>query len=122
MKKGILRLVGRYGAMVLSFAAPLLASAQFNLPCNPGLENLTGFQDFICTIVVNWLFTFLILLVIVFVIVAAYRYLTAAGDPEKVKSASNTLIYAAIAVIVALLARSMPVLVGSLISGSSFTC
>ncbi len=122
MKKGILRLAGKYGAMVLSFAAPLLASAQFNLPRNPTLENLTGFQDFICTIVVNWLFTFLILLVIVFVIVAAYRYLTAAGDPEKVKSASNTLIYAAIAVIVALLARSMPVLVGSLISGSSFTC
>lgn len=63
--------------------------------------------------VANWIFGILILLAVVFVLVAAFRYLTAAGDPEKVKSASNTLIYAAIAVAVALLARGIPALVGS---------
>ena len=84
--------------------------------------DLSGFQNFICTVVVNWLFTFLILLVVVFVLIAAFKYLTAAGDPEKVKAASSSLIYAGVAVVVALLARGLPILVGNLFGAGGFTC
>ena len=53
--------------------------------------------------------------------VAAYKYLTAGGDPEKVKSASNILIYAAIAIVVALFARGLPTLIYSLVGGGGAT-
>ncbi len=106
----------------LSVAAlPLLASAQ-TLPPAPFVD-LPGFKNFICTVVVGWLFTFLIILTVVFVLIAAYKYLTASGDPEKVKSASHTLIYAAIAIVVALFARGLPLIIGSLFSGGTgVTC
>lgn len=40
-----------------------------------------------------------------FIVYAAYLYLTASGDPEKVKGASNVIIYAAVAIAVGLLSR-----------------
>lgn len=95
---------------------PFLALAQGQLPQAP-FQNVSGFQNFICTVIVGWMFTFLIVLTVVFVLVAAYKYLTAAGDPEKVKSASHMLIYAAVAIVVALFARGLPLIIGSLFSG-----
>jgi ACR3 family arsenite efflux pump ArsB len=50
---------------------------------------------------VYWLF---FLIAILFIILAAFNYLTAGGDPLKVKKASNQLIYAVVAVAVALIA------------------
>lgn len=103
-------------------ALPLLAMAQPVQPTAP-YSTLTGFQNFICTVVVGWLFTLLIVLAVVFVLIAAFKYLTASGDPEKVKSASSTLIYAAIAVVVGLFARALPLIIGSLFSGGTgVTC
>ncbi|MDE2019576.1 MAG: hypothetical protein KGJ13_04475 [Patescibacteria group bacterium] len=70
----------------------------------------------ICNII-NWLFYFLIILVIIFVLVAAFRYLTAAGNPEKVKLASLTLLYAAVAVVIALIAKGFPLIISSFLGG-----
>jgi len=121
------KLLGRvrswsYGVVAASLAAPLLTSAQFVPPNPTGVQSLTGLQTFICTVVVSWLFTFLIILAVVFIIVAAFKYLTAGGDPEKVKGASHTLIYAVVAVVVAIVARALPSLVGSLFGVSGFNC
>lgn len=99
-------------------ALPILALAQGTAPPAP-FTSLSAFQNFICTVVVGWLFTFLIILTVVFVLLAAFKYLTAAGDPEKVKSASHTLIYAAVAIVVALFARGLPLIIGSLFAGGT---
>jgi hypothetical protein len=102
-------------SVVGSVALPLLAAAQTPPPATPSaLKSLGGLQVFICTVIVGWLFTFLVVLTIVFAFIAAFKYLTAGGDPEKVKSASSMLIYAAIAIIVALFARALPYFVSSL--------
>ena len=53
-------------------------------------------------------------LAVIFVIVSAYRYLTSGGDPTKVSSATKTITYAAVAVVVALLAKTFPTLIGSI--------
>lgn len=66
----------------------------------------------ICTIV-NWVFWLIIILSIIFTLVAAFRYLTAAGDPERVRAAGATLIYVVIAIIVALLAKGFPLIIAS---------
>jgi hypothetical protein len=111
-----------WGAPVLALALPVFASAQISQPpisapsSITNINQITGAAGIICTII-NWVFWLLIVLTIIFVLVAAFKYLTAAGDPEKVKSAGSTLLYAAIAVVVALIAKGLPLLVSSFIGG-----
>ena len=52
-------------------------------------------------------------------LIAAYQYATSGGDPEKVGDASKRLLYAAIAVAVALIAQGVPYIVGSFLNGGS---
>lgn len=110
------------GAPILVLALPVLAMAQITQPpvqaptSYTNVNQITGQAGIICTII-NWIFWLLIVLTIIFVLVAAFKYLTAAGDPEKVKSAGNTLLYAAIAVVVALIAKGLPMIVSSFIGG-----
>ncbi len=122
MKEKLIRLAGGGGAILASLAAPLSVLAQFQPPNPVLIRSLTGVQAFICTVVVTWLFTFLIVLGVVFIIFAAFKYLTAGGDPEKVKSASHTLMYAVVAIVVAIVARAIPPLVGDLFGAGGFAC
>jgi hypothetical protein len=89
-------------------------------PHDTGITDTHTIFQSICTIL-NYVFTGLIILAILFVLIAAFRYLTAGGDPEKVKSASKTLIYAAVAVAVGILAQAIPIIVGNFLgAGSGF--
>ena len=85
-----------------------------------GITSLGMVLDDVC-IVFDWAFYFLIALAVFFVVVAAFKYLTSAGNPETVKSANNTLLYAAIAVAVALLARGIPLIVASFFGSADIT-
>lgn len=111
-----------FGIPALALGFPLLASAQLaTSPLQPpstitNINTLIGQNSLICTFI-GWIFWFFIVLTIVFILVAAFKYLTAAGDPEKVKSASHTLLYAAIAVVVALIAKGFPLIVNSIVNG-----
>jgi len=128
MKK-LLSFARGFGPTVLSLALPVLASAQSLPPPQPPVQanvpqgNITSLQSVLNTVCVvfAWAFYFLIAFAVIFVIVAAFKYLTAGGDPEKVKSAGNTLLYAAVAVGVALLARAVPLVVGSFLGAGSIS-
>ena len=110
---------------VLAIALPVVASAAFqgppgvSAPSSPinSVTNLTGPTGIFC-IIVDWLFYLLLVAAVIFVLIAAFRYLTAAGDPEKVKAAGNTLLYAAIAVVVALLAKGIPIIASTFVGGT----
>ncbi len=105
----------------LAALLPALASAQSPvLPPAPAQNAPDLITRVICP-VLGWVFVLLILLAVVFVIVSAFRYLTAAGDPEKVKKANYTLLYAAIAVAVAILAKAVPLIVASLVGNTAIT-
>jgi hypothetical protein len=65
------------------------------------------------------MFWILISLAIIMIFWAAYIYLTAGDDTEKVHKATKTITYAAVAVIVALLAKGFPTLVTSIFSTST---
>jgi hypothetical protein len=131
MKK-IIGFAKEFGVSILSLSLPILASAQ-NIPqASPAtpsnvpqgtINSLQGVLNTVC-IVFSWMFYFLIALAVIFILVAAFKYLTAAGDPEKVKGAGGTLLYAAIAVGVALLARAIPLVVASFLGaqGTLGTC
>jgi Type IV secretion system pilin len=126
----VLKFVKEFGIPAVSLLLPLTTFAQLQGPgvSAPvsGISSIGAVQSTLCQ-VVNWMFYLLIVFAVVMVLVAAFKYLTAAGDPEKVKSASHTLLYAAVAVIVAIIAKAFPSLIGSFIgqSGASngvFAC
>jgi drug/metabolite transporter (DMT)-like permease len=69
-----------------------------------------------CTIntlntVTDYIFIVLIAVVMIFVIMGAFNILMSNGDPEKVKTGQNYIVYAAAGLAVALLARAVPALV-----------
>lgn len=72
----------------------------------------------------NWMFWGLIVLSIAMALTAAYMYATSNGDAEKVSKAGKTLTYVAIAVVVAVVAKSMPLIIGDLLKvpGSLNAC
>lgn len=107
------------GLPLAAMVMPMFAAAQLGGPPSgtlpaPTITSLTGVGTFICT-ALDWIFYFLLIFAVLFVLLAAFKYLTAAGDPEKVKAASQQLLYAAIAVAVALLAKAIPLIAGSLL-------
>ena len=63
----------------------------------------------------DWISAIVLALAITFILVSAFQFLTAAGNPEKISSARNMLIYALVAVAIAAVAWGLPDLVQSLI-------
>ena len=125
MKK-VINFAKEFSPSIIALVLPAMAFAQTlpppSAPTNANvpqgaITSLQGVLQTMCT-VFAWAFYFLIVLAVIFVIVAGFKYLTASGDPEKVKSAGATLLYAAIAIGVALLARAVPLVVGSFLGAS----
>lgn len=95
----------------------VLAQGLGTVPDLPGPDATSitaqgGIVRFIC-MVFSYAFFALLLAAVGFVLYAAYNYLTSGGDPGKVATANKTLIFAAVAVAVALLARAVPVIIGN---------
>ncbi len=67
----------------------------------------------------NWLFWGLIVLSIAMFLIGGYLYTTSGGDAEKVGKATKTLTYAAIGVVVALVASGVPYFIGSFLNGNT---
>ena len=61
--------------------------------------------------ITDWVFVFLVALVAIFVIAGAFFFITSAGDPEKTKTGRNYILYAAVGLVVAFLAKAVPGLV-----------
>ncbi len=110
--------ISAFLAVVSLFLLPMAVLGQAQPPISPpaaGGFTMTSVYDILNTIV-NWFFAILIVLAVIFIFVAAFYYLTAAGDAEKVKTAHTTLIYALVAIAVALLAKGIVYLVGNIVN------
>jgi|SRR3989344_3759495 len=100
--------------LIISTLLPLMAMAQGGISTQQPLEPGTNIQNILDRIG-NWALGLLLALATLFIIYAAYIYLTAAGDPEKVGSAKNILIYAAVAIAIGLLSRAIVFIVKQLL-------
>ncbi len=83
---------------------------------NSNVNNLGS--DLFCPII-NWMFWVLLAIAVIMVMWAAYTYLTAQDDTEKVYKATKTLTYAAVAIAVGLIAKGFPNLIMSIFPDSS---
>lgn len=96
---------------------PALTLAQgFSVPGAPdvGIRSLDQVTRIIINLV-NWVTGLFFVAAILFLFYAAYLYLGAAGDPERLTQAKNQLIYSVIAIAVALLASSVRFIVESVL-------
>lgn len=92
-----------------------LAARGVDVNGNPILPTLsTDVYDTINAIV-NWMFLILLLGAVVVVIIAAFNFLTAAGDAEKTKKARDYITYALVAIVVGFLAKAIVILIGSVL-------
>ena len=66
--------------------------------------------------ITNWLFTVLLVLAVLFIIMAAFKYLFSGGSEEAVATAHKMIIYAVVAIAVAFLARGIVFVVQELVA------
>lgn len=59
----------------------------------------------------RWIYAIVFALAVIFILVSAFQFLTAGGNPEKLISARQMLIYALVAVAVAVIAWGLPALI-----------
>lgn len=109
MKKLALKL----GAAAVAFA-PSLALAQSQSPPTGIVDTGSDLENLLDT-VRDWFFTVFVVLSVVFLIWSAFLFLTAAGNETKHAKAKNALIYAIIAIVIALVAGSLPSLLASIL-------
>lgn len=84
-----------------------------------GPTTITGWVDVLLT-VVRWIYTLIFVLAVLFILIAAYYFITSGGDSEKTGKAKSMLLYAIIGIAVALLSYAIVTLVrNSLASGLS---
>jgi hypothetical protein len=109
MKKGLVVL-----SMVMAAGAPLLAAAvttfvPTSLPGGFPVPTIPEEVDLYKTIINILYFIFAVLLAVaaIFIIWAAFLYLTSGGDEEKLQKAKNYLVYAIVAVVIALAGRGL---------------
>ena len=67
--------------------------------------------------ITNWFFAVFTVLALIFVLLAAFNFVTAGGDEAKVSEARQKLIWAAIGIIVALISKGLVPIVRSIVGG-----
>jgi len=65
--------------------------------------------------IVNWIFVVVMVFAVIFIVLAGFQFITGGGEPQQVSQARNKLLYAAIGIMVAVLARGLVTAVRSLI-------
>jgi uncharacterized membrane protein len=81
------------------------------------ISTVSGLVSLIC-VVFGWMFYTLIALSLVVILMAAFNYVTAGDNSEKVSKANRMILYAAIGIAVAILAKGLPLIVGDFLSAS----
>jgi len=89
------------GISIASLMLPVLALAQ-TASTAPDIDLLQALDT-----LTNWLFTLLLIVAVIFLIIAAFTFISAQGDPEKVTKARNFVLYALIGVAVAVAAKAL---------------
>jgi heme/copper-type cytochrome/quinol oxidase subunit 2 len=64
--------------------------------------------------IMNWFFVIILIIAVIFLLFAGFLFITAGGDPDKVNTARQNVMYAMVGVAVAVLARGIVSLVQGL--------
>lgn len=100
---------------ILTILVALPVFAQITGPISPP-EKIKTFEDILALVnkIINYIFTALIVFAVIFLLIAAFSWMTAAGDPVKVGQARDKLLYALIALAIGALAKGLVFMVANL--------
>jgi hypothetical protein len=93
---------------------PLMASATNNIPVSNNLKSKNGLSVFITSIAV-WFEGIIFAISILFILYAAFLFITAAGNEEKIGKAKSIIVFGMIGIAVALLAFAVQSFVTSVL-------
>ena len=79
-----------------------------------GITTAQGFIDLL-EVITDWIFVLLLIIAVIFIVLAALQFISGGGDPAAVSEARTKLIWAAVGIGVALLARGLPPAVRNII-------
>jgi len=111
--------------MVISLSASVLVNTAMvilNINMGGSATNLPG-QDFSKVQIqnaFNWAYTVAGLVAVAFIIFGGIKYVMSQGDPGKTRSATQTIVYAAVGLVVVLMAAAITALVTGTVSGTNF--
>lgn len=108
-------------ALITLFVFPAIGLAERIEPLD---ETALTTPSAIITLIENitkYIFYGVMAIAVLFIIISAFYFLTAAGNPDKVTTARQMLIYALIGVAVALLAYALPFIVKGILGIGSST-
>jgi magnesium-transporting ATPase (P-type) len=96
---------------------PLLSNAQGAIEPYPQ-SPVRSISDIVAVLrfVVRIVFTLLMIVAIIMIIYAGFKYLTAMGDPGAIQTAHRALVWAAVAIAVGLLAEGVRAIVESILT------
>ncbi len=91
-----------FGLLCALLLVPQFTLAQVTMPINPGLSEKTfvgGIMD-----IITLLASVIAVLAVLMIVISGIMYMTSLGDPARASKAKDTLTYAVIGLIIALLA------------------
>ena len=117
-----LRVLGAVISLLVLIAIPLTTAAQsddYIAPLNTGntespVQNTGQLYDLLIT-VVQWVYTIFYVIAVLFILIAAYNFITGAQSEDKIKTAKAQLKYAVIAIAIALVSTGVSALVKNFI-------
>ncbi len=119
------------GVLGIFFTPIAFAASTLKPPLPPGISSvnnipvpITNIQTDVPALIeaaLLWMFWILIAISIIMFLWGGYRYVTSQGEPEKVSEANKTLLYAAVGVIVAIVAFGLPIVISSFFYGVGYT-
>jgi ABC-type uncharacterized transport system permease subunit len=83
--------------------------------CTVGPVTVSGWVTILVNIV-QWFYTIIFIVAVLFILLAAFNFITSKGDPTKVTEAKKQLLYAVIGIAVALLSYGVVSLVQNSLS------
>lgn len=106
--------------LALAGLVPAVSSAQ-QIFGQPGPSDAPRWGDLdvmdVLERLTNWLFAILLIAAAIFIIFAAYNFVTAGGDPDKVSKARNFVLYALVGVLVGFIAKGLVLLIDVVVRG-----
>lgn len=101
---------------------PLTAFAQVSVPDT--VQEAGDLYDIVCT-AANWLFSFVLVIAVITFLRGAVEFFGSGGNDQQVAQARKLIMWAVVGVIIAILARSLVLVVGNFLgadTGGLFEC
>ncbi len=105
--------------ITIGLALPVFAQSSIDQNAEAESIQINSIDDILTIIsnVTSWMYRILLAIVVIFVLLAAFTFLTSSDNANNIKKAKSQILYAAIAVVIAILSFSVSTIITNVLSG-----